>query len=160
MATDYFLKLDDVKGESNDSKHKGEIDITSFSWGETQSGSPLGGGHGTAKVTVQDLHFTHYIDKASPDLFKICATGKHIPNGVLVARKAGDKPLEYLKIEMKDVMVTSIQVGGHGGGDSIPQEQVSLSFASVKMTYTPQKADGSGDTPADFKYDIKANKEG
>lgn len=149
-----------LRAKARNSKHKGEIDITSFSWGATQAGSPLGGGHGTAKATVQDLHFTHPLDKASPDLQKICLTGKHIPNGVLIARKAGDKPLEYLKLEMKDIMVTSVQVGGHGSGDSIPHEQVSLSFSWVKMTYTPQKADGSGDTPADVTYDLKANKEG
>ncbi|MBS0530630.1 MAG: type VI secretion system tube protein Hcp [Proteobacteria bacterium] len=160
MATDYFLKLDDIKGESADDKHKGEIDLTSFSWGATQAGSPQGGGQGTAKASVQDLHFTHYLDKASPDLQKVLLSGKHIPKGVLVARKAGDKPLEYLKIEMKDIMVTSVQYGASHGGDTMPSEQVSLSFAHFTTTYTPQKADGSGDTPADVKYDIKANKLG
>lgn len=160
MATDYFLKLDDIKGESADHKHKGEIDLISFSWGATQAGSPVGGGQGTSKATVHDLHFVHHMDKASPDLAKVLLTGKHIKTGTLVARKAGERPLEYLKFEMKDIMVTSIQFGASQTGDTVPTEQVSLSFAHVTSTYTPQKADGSGDTPADFKYDIKANKMG
>ena len=33
---DYFLKIDGVDGESGDDKHKGEIEVESFSWGETQ----------------------------------------------------------------------------------------------------------------------------
>ena len=35
-AIDYFLKLDGITGESADSKHKGEIEVLSFSFGETQ----------------------------------------------------------------------------------------------------------------------------
>ena len=156
MATDYFLKLDDVKGESADSKHKGEIDITSFSWGETQSGSPLGGGHGTAKVTVQDLHFTHYIDKASPDLFKICATGKHIPNGVVTVRKAGDTPLEYLVITLNDILVSSMQTSGATSGDEV-METVSLNFSKFKVEYKEQQADGSGGPAVTYGWDVKQN---
>ena len=39
---DYFLKLDGIPGESVDSKHKDEIDIMSFSFGETQTGDRIG----------------------------------------------------------------------------------------------------------------------
>ena len=51
MATvDYFLKIDGIEGESRDDKHKDEIEIESFSWGETQTGSfAVGGGGGAAK---------------------------------------------------------------------------------------------------------------
>ena len=35
-AFDYFLKLDGIPGESIDAKHKGEIDVLSWSWGESQ----------------------------------------------------------------------------------------------------------------------------
>ena len=49
-AIDYFLKLDGISGESKDSKHKGEIDVLSFSFVETQSGSPgVGGGEDDAE---------------------------------------------------------------------------------------------------------------
>ena len=41
MAVDMFLKLDDVKGESKDSKHKEEMDVLAWSWGASQSTSPL-----------------------------------------------------------------------------------------------------------------------
>ena len=34
-AADYFLKIDGVDGESIDDKHKGSIELESFSWGAT-----------------------------------------------------------------------------------------------------------------------------
>ena len=58
-AVDYFLKIDGIQGESKADKHKDEIDIQSFSWGATQSGTFAGGGGGGAgKVSMQDFHFT------------------------------------------------------------------------------------------------------
>jgi len=44
MATDTFLKLGDVKGESTDDKHRDEIEVLAFSWGMNQPGSMSGGG--------------------------------------------------------------------------------------------------------------------
>ena len=50
-AVDYFLKIDGVDGESTDDKHKGEIDILSWSWGVQQSGTMAhGGGGGEGKL--------------------------------------------------------------------------------------------------------------
>ena len=37
-AVDYFIKFDGIKGESADAKHKDEIDVESWSWGETHAG--------------------------------------------------------------------------------------------------------------------------
>jgi hypothetical protein len=36
-AVDYFLKIDGVDGESTDDKHKGEIQLESYSFGRTVS---------------------------------------------------------------------------------------------------------------------------
>jgi type VI secretion system secreted protein Hcp len=89
-----FLKLDGIKGEAKDSKHKEEIDILSWSWGMSQSGtSAIGGGAGAGKVNVHDISVTKYTDKASAALMMHCATGKHIKNALITVRKAGEKPL-------------------------------------------------------------------
>src|SRR6516164_5914223 len=104
MAVDMFMKIDTVDGEAQDTKHKKEIDVLSWSWGMKNSGSAhAGGGAGAGKVDVHDLQFTKYIDKASPDLFLACCTGKHFDKVTLVTRKAGDKPLEYVTITMSEV---------------------------------------------------------
>ncbi len=49
MAVDYFLQIAGIDGESTDAKHKGWIDVESWSWGETNSGSAhRGAGAGAA----------------------------------------------------------------------------------------------------------------
>jgi type VI secretion system secreted protein Hcp len=160
MAVDIFLKLDPVKGESADSKHKDWIDVLSFSWGMTQSGNThVATGGGSGKVNVQDLNFTHYIDKASADLMKACAKGTHIGEGLLTVRKAGgDNPLDYLKIKLTDVIVTSVQTGGSGGEDRLT-ENVTLNFAKFKYEYKVQTAQGGAGASPNFGWDIPANKE-
>jgi type VI secretion system secreted protein Hcp len=156
---DYFLKIDGVEAESADEKHKGEIEVESFSWGETQSGtSGRGAGAGAGKVQAQDLHFVKKVDKSSPVLFIGCATGQHFKTAVLTARKAGGGQQDYLKITMEDVLVSSFQVGGAAQSDVVPTDQISLNFAKLEMTYKEQKADGSLAGEVKQKYDFAANK--
>lgn len=156
---DYYLKIDGVEAESADEKHKGEIDVESFSWGETQSGSSgRGGGAGAGKVQPQDFSFVKKLDKASPVLLMGCATGQHYKSAVLTARKAGGGQQDYMKITMEDVLISSYQVGGSAHGDVVPMDQVTLNFAKLEMAYKEQKADGSLSGEVKQKYDFAANK--
>jgi len=160
MATDTFIKIGDVKGESTDDKHKDQIDVLSWSWGATQSGyAHLGGGAGAGKVNIQDLNFTHYVDKSTPVLLQALADGTHYKDATLVVRKAGGKEaIEYIVINLEEVFITSIQTGGHGGEDKLT-ETVSLNFGLVKFDYQPQKRDGSKDGgQIKFAWDIEKNK--
>jgi len=158
VAVDYFLKIDGVSGESADSKHKGEIELESFSWGETNTVSgPGGGGGGSGKVQVQDLLVTMYVSKASPKLMLACATGKHHKEAVLTARRAGKSQQEFLVFKFEDVIVTSYQTGGSAQSDVL-LDQASLGFSTIRMDYRPQKADGSLDSPVKAGWDVKNNK--
>ena len=157
MAVDMFLKLDDIKGESVDSKHKDEMDVLSWSWGMSQSGTThQGGGGGAGKVSVNDLSITKYVDKASANLQLSCCNGKHFKEALLTVRKAGENPLEYLKITMKEVLIASVSTGGSGGEDRLT-ENVTLNFAEFKTEYTPQKPDGSGDAAVEAGWNIAEN---
>ena len=109
MAVDMFIKIDDIEGESSDDVHAGEIDVLAWSWGMSQSGTTHSGpGGGAGKVNVQDLSFTHYVDKASPNMMKMCCNGKAFEEAILVVRKAGTEPLEYMKITMKNGIISSV----------------------------------------------------
>ena len=113
MAADIFAKIGDIKGESLDSKHKDEIEVLSWSWGVSQSGTlSHGGGGGAGKATFHDFSFTHHVDKASPVLMKACATGQHLKEATITVRKAGKGQQEFLIIKMNDVIVTSVHPGG------------------------------------------------
>jgi len=157
MAVDMFIKLGDIKGESVDRVHKGEIDVLAWSWGASNSGTAhVGGGAGAGKANVQDLSFTKWLDRASPELFLECCNGKHIKEAVLTVRKAGEKPLEYLKITMSDAIITSFSSGAGGGQDRLT-ENVTLNFAKVKLDYLPQKPDGTGDAAVTTGWNIAQN---
>jgi type VI secretion system secreted protein Hcp len=157
MAVDMFLKIGDIKGEARDKTHKDLIDVLAWSWGATQSGSMhVGGGGGAGKVNVQDISVTKYVDSASHALLKACCTGKHYPEAKLVVRKAGDKPVEYIKITMTDCLITSYQTGGSGGEDRLT-ENVSINFAKVKFEYTPQAASGAAEATKDMEFSIEEN---
>ncbi len=158
MAVDYFLKLDGIKGESHDSKHKDEIDLLSWSWGETQEGShAFGGGGGAGKVSMQDFHFVMNANLASPKLLLACANGEHIKEATLTCRKAGKEQQEYLKIKMNDLLVSSFQTGGHSGSD-VPQDQISLNYTKIEYSYAKQKPDGTLDGPVKAGYNLKEMK--
>lgn len=155
MATDYFLKLTDVAGESAQKGHEDQIDVLSWSWGESNSGSSSdGGGSGSGKVSMQDLSFAMKINKASSVLFKFCASGTHIKEGTLTCRRAGKEPRPYLTIKFTDCLVSSFQTGG-SQGDEVPTDSVSLNFSKIEYSYTPQKADGTLGTAIPAAYDIK-----
>lgn len=155
MAADMFLKLEGIKGESTDSKHPHEIEILSYSFGVTQPGTGAqGSGHGGGRAHVQDFQITHHTDAASPTLFAMCATGKHIKEGTFIARKAGGDQQEYMTVKLTDVLISNVQNGGSGGND-IPLEQVSLNFGKIEIDYKPQKADGTLGAGIKGGWDIK-----
>ncbi|MEO1528507.1 MAG: type VI secretion system tube protein Hcp [Planctomycetota bacterium] len=160
MAVDMFLDIKgEIKGESQDSKHKDEIDVLAWSWGLSQSGSfHTGAGGGAGKASFQDISVTKWVDCASPILMIYCANGDHFSSAKLTVRKAGKNPLEYLVIDMKDVLVTSVSTGGSGGEDRLT-ENVGLNFRSVKVSYKTQNKDGSGGPEKQFAWDIAANKQ-
>ena len=161
MAVDMFLKLDGVKGEAVDTgnkpDHSEEMSVLAWSWGASNTGSThIATGSGSAKANVQDLSITKWVDKASTDLMIAACNGKHFGDAVLVVRKAGELPLEYLKITMTDVMITAYTTGGSGGEDRLT-ENVTLNFAKIQMEYFQQNKDGSGTPAGDKTFNIQAN---
>ncbi len=160
MTVDMFIKIGDIKGESRDASHKDEIDVLSWSWGMSQSGTMhSGGGGGSGKVNVADLNITKWIDKSTPNLMKSCCNGEVLKEAVLKVRKAGKKPLEYVTFKMTDVIITSVQTGGSGGDEQIT-ETITLNFAKVRYEYQPQKDDGSKDGGAiPMDWNMKTNAE-
>lgn len=160
MAVDYFLKLEGVDGESQDSKHKNEIDLESWSWGENNAGShAYGSGGGAGKVDMHDFSFTMRVNKASPKLLLACASGQHIKSALLTCRKAGKEQQEYLKIKFSDLLVSSFQTGG-SSGEVVPVDQIAINFAKIEYEYAEQKADGTLGAKVPVHWDLKQNKGG
>ena len=118
MAVDFFLKLDGIKGESADAKHKDEIDIESFSWGMTQTGSAHGGRRRRRQGLDAGLPLHDAVQHGEPGAHEVVRDGEHIKLGTLTVRKAGKDQQEFLTIKMTDVLVSSYQTSGSEGGDA------------------------------------------
>lgn len=156
-AIDMFLHIEGIDGESQDRDHARWIDVLAFSEGMSSPATThVGGGGGTARVNVSDLSVTKYLDSSSPFIRQQLASGKHIPTATLVVRKAGPDPLIFFKIELFDVILTSVSMGGSGGEDRMT-ENITINFSKIKWTYTPQKADGSGGAAIPATWDIVTN---
>jgi type VI secretion system secreted protein Hcp len=150
MAFSICIKIDDIKGESNLKGHAGEIDVLTWNWGITQTASGhVGSGAGTGKADVKDLTFTKHVDKATPVLLQYCNLGKAFKQALLTVTKvSGDaKPLEFIKMTMTGSVFISAVHSGDPLPDETYSETVSLNFGNAKFEYTPQKADGSADSP-------------
>ena len=160
MAFDCFIKIDGIDGESKDKTHGKEIEVLSFHWGVSQSGTAgYGGGGGGGKCSVQDFSFVKRTDKASPVLFQKCCTGAHIAKALVTLRKAGGTQLEYLKYKFTDLIVSGVRPGGSSqGGDDIPLEEISLNFAKCELDYQAQSEKGAAEGgPVHGGWDLEAN---
>jgi type VI secretion system secreted protein Hcp len=156
MPADMFLKLDGVDGESNDAKHKSEIEIENYSFGVSQQGTmAYGGGGGAGKAQFQDFHFTKRVDKATPNLFVAAATGRHFGSAVLTVRKAGGQQEEYLKVTLRDVIISNYSTSGNEG--AVPLESIALNFTEARYEYSPQSPTGGLQGSIIGGYNVKEN---
>jgi type VI secretion system secreted protein Hcp len=158
MAVEIFLKLEGVEGESQATGHTNEIEVFSFSFGASNPSSvAFGTGSGAGKADLSSISLQKQVDNSSCKLFQNCCAGEHFASGTITVREAGGStPLEYYVAEMKQVFIDSISWGGASGGGK-PSESVALSYESIKITYIPQKADGSKGTKQEGSWDIKKN---
>ena len=153
---EYFLKIDTIDGESQKEKHVNEIELLSFSFGETNAGTfAVGSGGGSGKVQMQDFHFTMNLCKASPKLFAACATGQHIPTAILTARKAGKAQQDYFIATFKQLLISSYSTSGHAEANHLPIDTCSFNFTELLIEYKIQGADGNVTPAGKAGYNLK-----
>lgn len=144
---DMFLKLEGarlgaIKGESQDGKHKDEIDLLSWSWG-MESRTPMSSAGPSQKATINELHVSKRVDSASTALMMALRGNEEIKKAVLTVRKAGKAAHEYLKITIEKGRITSVNVrSGEGESPAELFEDVSFSFQRISVEYVPQGPDG------------------
>jgi type VI secretion system secreted protein Hcp len=148
-----FLRLQGVTGEAVDADHKGEIDVVSWSWGMQAPTSAITGA-ATSKAVISELHVIKRVDQSSPTLMNFLRGNKVMAQAQLTVRKAGQKPLEYFKIELENVRVTSLKAESES--DELV-ERLTLGFSKVRVSYIPQgKTGGSGGGANVFEADAHA----
>ncbi|MHC5061567.1 MAG: Hcp family type VI secretion system effector [Planctomycetota bacterium] len=165
MAFDCFLKIDTIKGECTDDKHKEWIEILSYSHGLSQpsSGSVSSGGARSAeRCDHQDFSIVKTLDKASPKLTLACCNGEHIATIKMALCRAAKDKGKYMEYILSDVIVSSVRPGGSAqGGEALPLEEVTFNYGKIEWVYT-ETDHKTGKPKGDVKahWDLVTNKGG
>jgi type VI secretion system secreted protein Hcp len=154
-VADFFLKVDGVTGESQDAKHKDEIEVLGWSWSEQQPNITATGAAG--KVSMADFHFSMSVNTASVRMALMCATGQNVKSAVLTCRKAGKEPQEYLIITLSNVMVSSFQSGASASSNVVPVDQFTLSYDKIEWQYRRQLPDGTLGPPVKVGFNLPSH---
>jgi type VI secretion system secreted protein Hcp len=159
MADIYaFLELNDIPGESQDSKYTDKIELQSVSWGATNNSSyTKGTGSGIGKGQIQDISCHKYTDKASLRLMERAVNGKPIESGKLsLLKQSGENKIAYFEIKLTNIVITSFQFSATGDGQ-LPMESFSLHFVKAHSAYMPQGNEGDPAGNVDFGWDLQQN---
>lgn len=157
-----FLKIEGIKGESRDEKHKDEIEVLDFHWGVAQpraAAASATGAQTTERAHFGDLSFYKAIDRASPDLAYACSSGKHLKSARLQLCRAGDDEQPFMDYTLTDVIITSVRSGGRGFGEKVPIEEISISYAAIEWKYYETEVEGGKSSGHIVKnWNLKTNR--
>ncbi|TWU31937.1 Hcp family type VI secretion system effector [Novipirellula artificiosorum] len=151
-----YIKFDGVDGECLDKDHKKWSDLLSFSQGVHKPG---GGATGSTRrrgdTILEDIQCVKELDKSSPKIAEAVCKGKVFPKVEieLTASYTDAGRVTYYRYELKNVSVTSYQIGGAGQADDVPTENFSLNFEEIKVTYTEN--DSAGKKKGNVEYSWK-----
>jgi type VI secretion system secreted protein Hcp len=144
---DMFLKIESarkgaIKGESQDSKHRDEIEVLSWSWGMHTHSELTISGH-SDRIEMSEVRVVKRVDAATTALMAAANTRDEIKKAVLTMRKAGGTAHEYLRIVMEKARITALEADAGGFGETGQvTENLTLSFQTITIEYVPQGADG------------------
>lgn len=160
-SVDYFLKIPGVEGEASGRGHDEEIEIVSWSWGETnestEQGSAASRRGGATLNELTKIDFEASMSKASPQILEALAHRTTFEEASLFGVKQNDDgDFEFFEIKMHNVFISSYQTGGSSG--MIPGDSFSLNFEKVEFLYIPQEADGTAGDGVEFGWDLQKNK--
>jgi type VI secretion system secreted protein Hcp len=155
-ASDHFLKIEGIAGESDDVKHKDEIEVEAWNWALAQAAvQGQGGGGKVSKASMEPFRLTARLSKASPKLMQACASGEHFKKAVLTSRKAGKDQQEYLKITLSDVAISSYSVEAGPTDNSLLTDRLGIMFEKIEIEYRESKADGTLGPVIKGEWDIE-----
>jgi type VI secretion system secreted protein Hcp len=150
----------DIAGTSTDPGHAGEIEILSWNHGFAQPTSPTRSSAGAGTVeqaSHQNFTFTKYLDSATNAILRYCWSGQQFGKVTLTCFRAdghgGNKPVEYLRVEMEHVIVSNYSVSG--GPGEVPVENVSLDYGIIAYHYTPQQASDGSNSSQSAKHNLE-----
>lgn len=160
MASDVYLQIDGIKGESNDEKHRDWIELVDVGWGVSQPTSctvSTSGGHTTGRAEFNPISCSKLVDLSSPKLMELVATGKTIPKARLAfVRADGSGSIKYYEVELENVIVARNVKSFAGAG--LLHEAFELRYTKIKERYAQQKIGGGTGGNTAGGWDLSTNK--
>ena len=154
----FFLRLAGIPGESTRESFPNWIEVLTYGWGVTNTGSAGGGGGGGAGKTKRaPLLVAGYSGKHSPKVFQAVATGKHIKDATLRVLRDGESPQVFYEVVLADVLVSSLHATRHPTFGS-PMDVFEMDYAKLTHTTWQQNNDGTLSDPVTFGFDFVRNR--
>jgi type VI secretion system secreted protein Hcp len=162
-----FVGASELQGDSTDTAHPHEIEITSFNQLITQpksSTASTAGAHTAERTEIGELIFTKDIDRASAKLNRACAAGTVYPKVFITFYRAyGGKNatatsqtrVDYYKIVLDDVIVSS--VGTEIADGELPMQRFGLKCSKITWEYKQHKLDGTSASTGIAGWDLARN---
>ncbi len=141
-----FLEIKGMPGSSADPKHRGWIELNSFSMSNSRPTSTNSSTRQRGSANFTPVNVTKFIDKSSPKLMEAVANGRVFPT--MTIDLVDNRKNVYVKITLSNVMITSYQVSG--SKKERPTEEFSLNYEHIKYSYLPSKVD--------FNWNTKTNR--
>jgi len=138
MATDAYLLMDSITGESQATGMTNNIELDSFSFGASNAADIGGKGLSGGKCSLSDFSFTCAVDQASYQILKALYNGTPLGTCTFSLRKStgATNPYTYLSVVMTNCYVTSNSIGGGGVGP--PTQSVSIAYEQINYQYYTQ----------------------
>ena len=158
-APSFYLKIAEIKGDARAKAHDGEVELASWSWGETQSVFPSETRKSGGSVAMRDFQFTAVTGAASSQFLLHCASAKRLKSAIITGEKdtpGGGSRHTYLTITLSNVVIGSYDIEG-SPTDSLPVDRVTLKFTKIEFAYVPLKADGSPGGNFTCSWDLALN---
>ncbi len=135
MASDFFIKIDGIDGESSYKSHAKWIEVIAVEHGSVQN---VGVGRATdvsGRGQFMPFSFTHLVDKATPKLQQFCMSGQKVAKvQFMVCRAVAGAQVPVYEVTMENVKIAKTQVKSVVNGSSAPLIDT---YAGVDGVYIP-----------------------
>ena len=139
-ATDMFLSIPGIQGESVDAAFPQQIVVLSYAHNITLP-VPTGGS-GASRSVHQPFRVVKYVDRASPKLSQSVCSGVHYTSVTLTVVRVGGARNKLIEYQLGDVFVTSVTPDG-STTSSLPSEEIAFRYVTIKWTYYYQGDNGA-----------------
>jgi type VI protein secretion system component Hcp len=162
LAGDIYLKIPNVTGPVTRNGFTGDIALTAYSQGFTNSlGSATGSG-ASGRVNCGAITLSKLVDLTSQDFLEYVTRGKVIPSATVYF--TGNNPNAIAATARYSIVLTNVRVTSLTQGDTASNsaglgitENISLVAEKFKVTYVTSNPDASSGATETYGWDCAAN---